>query len=28
VRSSKDVGVSLERDRGMLDAWRARPGKP
>jgi dihydroneopterin aldolase len=26
VRSSKDVGVSLERDRGMLDAWRARPG--
>src|SRR5271155_4293214 len=28
VRSSKDVGVSLERDREMLEAWRARPGKP
>jgi 7,8-dihydroneopterin aldolase/epimerase/oxygenase len=26
VRSSKDVGVSLERDREMLEAWRARPG--
>ena len=25
VRSSKDVGVSLERDREMLEAWRARP---
>ena len=25
VRSSKDVGVSLERDREMLSAWRARP---
>jgi len=25
VRSSKDVGVSLERDREMLAAWRARP---
>jgi len=26
VRSSRDVGVSVERDRGMLEAWRARPG--
>jgi 7,8-dihydroneopterin aldolase/epimerase/oxygenase len=26
VRSSKDVGVSLERNREMLEAWRARPG--
>ena len=25
VRSSKDVGVSLERDRTMLESWRARP---
>jgi dihydroneopterin aldolase len=25
VRSSKDVGVSVERDREMLEAWRARP---
>ena len=25
VRSSKDVGVSVERDRGMLETWRARP---
>jgi dihydroneopterin aldolase len=25
VRSSRDVGVSVERDRGMLEAWRARP---
>ena len=26
VRSSRDVGVSLERDRTMLETWRARPG--
>jgi dihydroneopterin aldolase len=24
VRSSRDVGVSVERDRGMLETWRAR----
>jgi dihydroneopterin aldolase len=24
VRGSKDVGVSIERDRGMLETWRAR----
>ena len=24
VRSSRDVGVSLERDRAMLETWRAR----
>jgi 7,8-dihydroneopterin aldolase/epimerase/oxygenase len=24
VRSSRDVGVSVERDRGMLESWRAR----
>jgi 7,8-dihydroneopterin aldolase/epimerase/oxygenase len=28
VRSSKDVGVSLERDRTMLESWRARPAAP
>jgi dihydroneopterin aldolase len=27
VRSSKDVGVSLERDRGMLESWRARAAR-
>jgi 7,8-dihydroneopterin aldolase/epimerase/oxygenase len=26
VRSSRDVGVALERDRAALDGWRARPG--
>jgi len=26
VRSSRDVGVALERDRAALDSWRARPG--
>src|SRR5580700_4778742 len=26
VRSSKDVGVSVERERAMLESWRARPG--
>jgi dihydroneopterin aldolase len=24
VRSSRDVGVSVERDRQMLETWRAR----
>lgn len=28
VRSSRDVGVSVERDRGMLETWRARAGAP
>ena len=28
VRSSRDVGVALERDRAALDSWRARPGAP
>ena len=27
VRSSRDVGVSLERDRGMLESWRARAAR-
>ena len=26
VRSSRDVGVSVERDREMLETWRARAG--
>src|ERR1700739_2923113 len=26
VRSSRDVGVALERERAALDSWRARPG--
>jgi dihydroneopterin aldolase len=26
VRSSKDVGVAVERDRAMLETWRARAG--
>ena len=26
VRSSRDVGVSIERDREMLETWRARAG--
>jgi dihydroneopterin aldolase len=25
VRSSRDVGVTVERDRAMLETWRARP---
>jgi 7,8-dihydroneopterin aldolase/epimerase/oxygenase len=28
VRSSRDVGVVLERSRESLDSWRARPGAP
>ncbi len=28
VRSSRDVGVSVERDRGMLESWRARAAAP
>ena len=28
VRSSRDVGVALERDRTRLDEWRARRGTP
>jgi 7,8-dihydroneopterin aldolase/epimerase/oxygenase len=28
VRSSRDVGVALERDRASLDSWRARAGAP
>jgi len=28
VRSSKDVGVALERDRAALDEWRTRRGAP
>jgi dihydroneopterin aldolase len=28
VRSSRDVGVALERDRGRLDEWRAQRGRP
>jgi 7,8-dihydroneopterin aldolase/epimerase/oxygenase len=28
VRSSRDVGVEIERDRAALEAWRARPGAP
>jgi dihydroneopterin aldolase len=28
VRSSRDVGVVLERDRSTLDEWRALHGKP
>jgi dihydroneopterin aldolase len=28
VRSSRDVGVAVERDRGMLETWRARAGGP
>jgi 7,8-dihydroneopterin aldolase/epimerase/oxygenase len=27
VRSSRDVGVALERDRPMLETWRARPAR-
>jgi len=27
VRSSRDVGVAIERDRSTLDAWRASRGK-
>ena len=26
VRSSRDVGVALERDRASLESWRPRPG--
>jgi dihydroneopterin aldolase len=26
VRSSRDVGVVIERERGMLETWRARTG--
>jgi 7,8-dihydroneopterin aldolase/epimerase/oxygenase len=26
VRSSRDVGVAIERDRAALEAWRVRPG--
>jgi dihydroneopterin aldolase len=28
VRSSRDVGVALERDRYGLDEWRAQRGRP
>jgi 7,8-dihydroneopterin aldolase/epimerase/oxygenase len=28
VRSSRDVGVAIERDRAALETWRARPGAP
>jgi 7,8-dihydroneopterin aldolase/epimerase/oxygenase len=28
VRSSRDVGVAIERNREALDTWRARPGAP
>jgi dihydroneopterin aldolase len=28
VRSSKDVGVEVERDRASLDSWRAAPARP
>jgi 7,8-dihydroneopterin aldolase/epimerase/oxygenase len=28
VRSSRDVGVAIERDRAALEAWRVRPGAP
>jgi dihydroneopterin aldolase len=24
VRSSRDVGIAIERDRGMLETWRRR----
>jgi dihydroneopterin aldolase len=27
VRSSRDVGVSVERNRDMLETWRARPAR-
>jgi 7,8-dihydroneopterin aldolase/epimerase/oxygenase len=26
IRSSRDVGIIIERDRGDLETWRARPG--
>jgi 7,8-dihydroneopterin aldolase/epimerase/oxygenase len=28
VRSSRDVGVAIERSRDALEAWRVRPGAP